>query len=89
MPNGLVRPCKLQESICHLRGVKFIIISNFGNYVVFEQTVKTLIRHGSAASDLGLHFLPKSIYGMPGTDVLKFDHDLFQWVSNRGRSDGV
>ena len=68
-PNEYSHPYTLDESICHLRGIRYIYIYIFFffhfcsicNLKSCKQTVKTQIRRRimhNAASDLDLHCLP-------------------------------
>ena len=81
MPSRLCHPCKLDVSICHLRGVwcsslfLFILDRNANNSVDPDWTPH------SAASDLGLHCLPRSQIWDPSHKSVKrngkWEHRLF------------
>ena len=82
LPNGLFYPCKFDKSIYLLRGVWLVLM-----FELFSKEISVLNANSadsnptshSAASNLGLHCLPKSFFtmilGINGVKCIQIKHD--------------
>ena len=72
---GLFHCYMLDESICHFRGVRSILLLLFHFFlwkVLLAKIVDPNQMPNYVASDLALHCLPMTLYGFPGKNGLTY-----------------